>query len=244
MPKLLANSVEEWYKPLIKASVELWSDKFAPLELNLPLGLCDQPRRLQQQLRTFLGHSVCPTILVFVLSKSHSASSGSTCDFNNATLNRLFPPCLKEELQIAHIDFNPVAASIMTRALTRVATLASAEFQFPAPPRQFIQGLAASSAGDLRLALNNLQFLMTRGVTKNGNFAFISSGPSLESCERDSGLQLFHALGKILYAKRLDDSPSPEKSFLPEHLHHWKRPPLSFIPEVLFVSFWPAVLST
>uniref|UniRef100_A0A0X3PVF6 Cell cycle checkpoint protein RAD17 n=2 Tax=Schistocephalus solidus TaxID=70667 RepID=A0A0X3PVF6_SCHSO len=200
---------------------------------HLPLGLCDQPRRFQQQLRNFLSLSVCPTILVFVLTKSHSTSSCSTCDFDSTTLNRLFPPSLKEELQIAHVDFNPVAASIMTKALTRVANLASAEFQFPAPPRQFIQRLAASSAGDLRLALNNLQFLMTRGVTKNGNFAFISSSPSLDSHERDSGLQLFHALGKILYAKRCDDSPCPEKSFLPKHLHHWKRPPLSFIPEVV-----------
>ncbi|KAL7059535.1 hypothetical protein AAHC03_013439 [Spirometra sp. Aus1] len=200
---------------------------------HLPLGLCDQPRRFHQQLRTFLGLSVRPTILVFVLTKSRSASSSSTCDFDNTNLNRLFPPSLKEELQIVHIDFNPVAASIMTKALTRVAKLASTEFQFPAPPRQFIQGLTASSAGDLRLALNNLQFLMTRGVTKDGNFVPISNGSSLESHERDSGIQLFHALGKILYAKRLDDIPSPEGSVLPKHLYQWKRPQLSFIPEVV-----------
>lgn len=37
------------------------------------------------------------------------------------------------------------------------------QHRFTAPPRQFVQRLAASSSGDLRLAVNNLQFMLTQG---------------------------------------------------------------------------------
>lgn len=69
-------------------------------------------------------------MLVFVLSKSNApiaSPSLSTCEFDNATLNRLFPATLKDELNIIQIEFNPIAPSILTKALTRIVNLASTE---------------------------------------------------------------------------------------------------------------------
>uniref|UniRef100_A0A5K3FFG0 AAA_5 domain-containing protein n=1 Tax=Mesocestoides corti TaxID=53468 RepID=A0A5K3FFG0_MESCO len=133
---------------------------------NLPYGLSDQPSRFHNYLRLFLAQLVVPTLLAFVFTKSSSASSAGTpgtSSFDNLTLNRLFPPDIKQELAIERIDFNPIAPSIMLRALTRIVGLVSKENGIAVPPKSFIQRLVASSSGDIRLAMNSLQFSMMRG---------------------------------------------------------------------------------
>ncbi|KAH9280796.1 Cell cycle checkpoint protein RAD17 [Echinococcus granulosus] len=196
---------------------------------SLSPGFSDKPPLFHKCIRSALSDILVPTLLAFVFTKSSSINSFGNpvmCNFDNATLNRLFPEWLRQELGIYLIEFNPVAPLIMTKALSRVVELVSNETGVPAPPKSFLQRLAASSSGDIRLAINNLQFALMPEMKSNNEFRLGS-----DLYERDSGLAVFHALGKILHAKRLSDSTPCSESFLPPHLQTWKRAPLSFNPE-------------
>ncbi|KAL5107972.1 Cell cycle checkpoint protein RAD17 [Taenia crassiceps] len=196
---------------------------------SLPPGFSDSPFLFHKCIRSVLSDILVPTLLAFVFTKSPSINNFGnpvTCNFDNATLNRLFPECIKQEFGINVIEFNPVAPLIMSKALSRIAELVSNEMGIPTPPKSFLQRLAASSSGDIRLAINNLQFALM-AKPRSGKKFRLDSG----LCERDSGLPVFHALGKILYAKRLNDPTPCSESFLPPHLQSWKRAPLSFNPE-------------
>ncbi|VDO06041.1 unnamed protein product [Rodentolepis nana] len=188
---------------------------------NLPVGLTEKPARFHSILRAALSHVLIPTLLAFVLTKSSSNggfSVSNVSSFDNGSLSRLFPPHIVQELGIYRIEFNPIASTIMTRAINRISKI-------PLPSKGFIQSLAATSSGDIRLAINNLQFALI-SAKQTGK-----SSP-MEYCvyERDAGLALFHALGKILYSKRLSESDNKCRS-LPSHLQAYKRSPLSFTPE-------------
>lgn len=96
---------------------------------------------------------------------------------------------------------------------------------------KYIEELHSTSGGDIRHAIMQLQFrLKSSSTTKS------TSIDLLKNSHRDTKLSTFHALGKLLYAKRipeykLDSSISDEVSF---HGCAWntdRRPPLQFIPE-------------
>jgi hypothetical protein len=53
------------------------------------------------------------------------------------------------------------------------------------------------------------------------------------STTRETFLDLFHSVGKILYNKRLDDEL--DRALLPEHLKHCSRKALEIQPEVGFI---------
>lgn len=111
-----------WFKPSI-----LVPDYFLQ---SLPPGFSDTPLLFHKCIRSALSDVLVPTLLAFVLTKSPSTNSfgnSVTCNFDNATLNRLFPECLKQELGISMIEFNPVAPLLMTKALSRIAELVSNE---------------------------------------------------------------------------------------------------------------------
>nr|CDS27401.1 cell cycle checkpoint protein rad17 [Hymenolepis microstoma] len=195
---------------------------------NLPIGLTEKPARFHNILRAALSHVLIPTLLAFVLTKSSSNGCfgvPNISSFDNGSLGRLFPPNIVQELGVYRIEFNPIASTIMTRAINRIVNIVCKKLKIPLPSKAFIQSLAASSSGDIRLAINNLQFaLMSAKQTGKSS--------AMEYCvyERDAGLALFHALGKILHSKRLSDSDD-QCLPLPSHLQAYKRPPLSFNPE-------------
>ncbi|CAC5393975.1 HRAD17 [Mytilus coruscus] len=121
------------------------------------------------------------------------------------------------------------------------------------------ESIAMSSAGDIRGAINALQFacekdtgdLMSGGRLK-GNASLKkqsssrsnkmksktkSESPANPDCElasiggRDTSLFLFRALGKILYCKRDDPSNYSDLPGLPSHLSEHERDPLIINPE-------------
>ncbi|XP_076076265.1 cell cycle checkpoint protein RAD17-like [Mytilus galloprovincialis] len=192
----------------------------------------------------------CP--LVFIVSDSTKGDSNERL---------LFPKDLQNELNIENISFNAVAPTSMVKVLTKIATQESNQgcHKFSIPSKTVLESIAMSSAGDIRGAINALQFacekdtgdLMSGGrlkgkaslkkqssrgsnkmksKTKSEN----SANPDSELASiggRDTSLFLFRALGKILYCKRDDPSNHSDLPRLPSHLSEHERDPLIINPE-------------
>lgn len=77
----------------------------------------------------------------------------------------------------------------------------------PQPSKQVLDVLVESSNGDIRSAINTLEFACTielRSKKRQGGTTIV-----LESVtRREQSLALFHLIGKVLYNKRKGDPPS------------------------------------
>ncbi|RKO83864.1 Rad17 cell cycle checkpoint protein-domain-containing protein, partial [Blyttiomyces helicus] len=155
--------------------------------------------------------------------------------------------------------------TILTKALTRVADL---EFVAPRraplrPSKAHIEAIARASCGDVRCALTALQFSILGGDERRptagkgvgrakprGKAKAKLEGGEGSSYQvdyiggREPNLDLFHSLGKILYAKRVDqNAPDPDPADerfrakpskalpLPSWQTHQERVPLRDDPE-------------
>ncbi|XP_054716567.1 cell cycle checkpoint protein RAD17-like [Uloborus diversus] len=165
----------------------------------------------------------CPA--VFIISDSVKGESAES---------NLFPKEFQLSLNITNISFNPIAPTVMVKVLTQVNTKVTSACR--KLDKAQIEALAADSMGDIRNAINSLQFMCMSQTTKSK----LTSQTKHKKCDqseaqdlkRDSSLFLFHALGKILYCKR-DASSKTERDVLPMHMKHLERdPPLSNAEEV------------
>ncbi|KAI8815552.1 Rad17 cell cycle checkpoint protein-domain-containing protein [Fimicolochytrium jonesii] len=161
----------------------------------------------------------------------------------------LIPPDVLSSAACKQISFNPIAPTYLVKALTRISEL---NFRFPhhaayRPDKEMIQLIAKSSGGDIRCAINALQFLTLRDL--KGMKAAMKAGKSKTAAKseenstmlefvgtREVNLAIFHSLGKILYSKRTDgqfvnDTSSAQVSDLPPFLAQHRRPPLENNPE-------------
>uniref|UniRef100_A0A4W4GFA8 AAA+ ATPase domain-containing protein n=1 Tax=Electrophorus electricus TaxID=8005 RepID=A0A4W4GFA8_ELEEL len=183
-----------------------------------------QPGCLHDTLRRFARTGRRP--LVFVVSDSLSGDSSSRL---------LFPKEVQEELGIRTISFNPIAPTSMMKVLSRIAAIEANKVN-----KAVLEQLCAGSSGDIRSAINSLQFSsfaehsLEKGAwaSKKGKSAASAArvparpkggNRSTRSAEvlddspaiggKDTSLFLFRALGKILYCKRHPCSSS-EQLFL------------------------------
>ncbi|XP_044219724.1 cell cycle checkpoint protein RAD17 isoform X2 [Thunnus albacares] len=179
-----------------------------------------QPGSLHDVLRRFVKTSRCP--LVFIVSDSLSGDSSSRF---------LFPRDILEELDISSISFNPVAPTTMMKVLTRISTLEAGKScgRICVPDQAVLEMLCSGSSGDIRSAINSLQFsslpdtplekglwrvMKDRPVASLGKAVYRTNqtkNKSTQAKEREEGqaiggkdasLFLFRALGKILHCKR------------------------------------------
>ncbi|XP_067456184.1 cell cycle checkpoint protein RAD17 isoform X4 [Thunnus thynnus] len=180
-----------------------------------------QPGSLHDVLRRFVKTSRCP--LVFIVSDSLSGDSSSRF---------LFPRDILEELDISSISFNPVAPTTMMKVLTRISTLEAGKQscgRICVPDQAVLEMLCSGSSGDIRSAINSLQFsslpdtplekglcrvMKDRPVASLGKAVYRTNqtkNKSTQAKEREEGqaiggkdasLFLFRALGKILHCKR------------------------------------------
>lgn len=208
------------------------------------------PSSLHDILRTFVRTGRCP--LVFIISDSLSGGSHQ---------RRLFPKEIQEELCICNVSFNPVAPTSMMKVLTRIATSEAAMSggKCVIPDKQALELLCSGSNGDIRSAINSLQFSSLKDSSLSSDFwskkksrstksdKISSKGKSKKKSEKvmenaddiqaiggkDASLFLFRALGKILYCKR--EAPTPDSNFqtLPAHLSQHDRDLLLVLPEVV-----------
>lgn len=197
---------------------------------------------LHEALESFLNcKSKVP--IVFIISESATAEK-------SGSLRQIFPPDVLEKLKIKVISFNPVTTTNMVKTLSKLAVIQSqrGSRKFQVPDKATLENLAESVGGDLRAGINALQFSClndTRdlkeafeGVSKIATTS--KAGKAAKRVDKtsetklsriggkDQGLVMFHALGKILYAKRTDQM---EPASLPPHLSGNSRRVLKSNPD-------------
>ncbi|XP_067425285.1 cell cycle checkpoint protein RAD17 [Emydura macquarii macquarii] len=233
-------------------------DKLILIE-DMPNQFYRDPDSLHEILRKFVRTSRCP--LVFILSDSLRGDSNQRL---------LFPKEIQEELCISNISFNPVAPTMMMKVLNRIATAEASmnAEKFVVLDKTSLELICKGCSGDIRSAINSLQFSSLKEYSSENNLWSRKKGNSTLKCNtegsrtkkkkkadktlenqeiqaiggKDASIFLFHALGKILYCKRepVSDSEVPR---LPSHLSEYERDTLLVQPEdVLEKSHMPGDL--
>ncbi|OZJ03102.1 hypothetical protein BZG36_03364 [Bifiguratus adelaidae] len=139
-----------------------------------------------------------PLILIASIAGVRDGSDGDATierrprdDFDVRTI---VPKELALDPRIKTISFNEVAPTIMRKALERIQKLTKVQC-FDTKSPNFLAQLETEFHGDLRLAVNTMQFWRSSKKSAINNSS--NDGAS-------TTLTLFHALGKVLYAKRID----------------------------------------
>ena len=212
--------------------------------------------------------------LVIIQSENKSSKVGSKDDH----LRKLFPPEFLSENNIRHIQFNSVSPTNMIKGLTSIAMIESSygERSFRIPDKASLSALAASVNGDIRAAINALQFACLNNYCtdsdfkqcfdsyttlassstshskkalnskkKNSNVSNPAKGNKKENQlatigGKDPTIDLFHAIGKVLYCKREEDeegakSLAEDMNLLPHKLQKISGP-LSYARRALKVN--------
>ncbi|XP_074934316.1 cell cycle checkpoint protein RAD17 isoform X2 [Phalacrocorax aristotelis] len=221
------------------------NDKKLILIEDIPNQFYRDPSSLHEILRRFVRTSRCP--LIFIISDNFSGDSNQRL---------LFPMEILEELCISNISFKPVAPTNMMKVLNRIAATEASmnrEKNY-ALDRTSLELLCRGCSGDIRSAINSLQFSSMRDCSLEKEFWSRKKGSSTPKCEaaaaiskvkkknrsedqeiqtiggKDASIFLFHALGKILYCKR-EPVSEPEFPQLPTHLSEYRRDTLLIQPE-------------
>ncbi|XP_043967119.1 cell cycle checkpoint protein RAD17 isoform X2 [Gambusia affinis] len=212
-----------------------------------------QPCSFHDTLRFFVRNSQCP--LVFIVSGSRSGEG---------SLWSLFPKEIQEELHMSCISFNPVPATTMMKVLKNIVYMEAEKSHksLYVPEKAELEMLCSGSSGDIRSAINSLQFCCLLGKEKGlctlkkppamslKRAAALSKqkGKQAKSAKeqeehqaiggKDVSFFLFRALGKILHCKRGNgDCPNETKGaselVLPFHLLQHHREVLLVQPELV-----------
>lgn len=181
--------------------------------------------------------------IVMVVSETLLSSASSILD--NLTVHRLLGPALYNHPNTTITDFNTIAPTFMQKALRTIL-----DKEVRASQRSRIPGPAVldriSEIGDIRSAISALEFLCLKGdqagtwggsVTKTKKSRRDTALTPMEEeslkliSQRESSLGMFHAVGKIVYNKRLDPSLMPSDATIPpsppNHLPFHRRPKVS-----------------
>ncbi|XP_011371051.1 cell cycle checkpoint protein RAD17 isoform X2 [Pteropus vampyrus] len=244
------------YNKLQMLGDDLKTDKKIILVEDLPNQFYRDSHTLHEVLRKYVQIGRCP--LIFIISDSLSGD-------NNQRL--LFPKEIQEECAISNISFNPVAPTIMMKFLNRIVTIEANKNggNITVPDKTSLELLCHGCSGDIRSAINSLQFSSSKGgnslCPRKKGISSLKSDAALSKSKRrkkpdkvfenqevqaiggkDVSLFLFRALGKILYCKRasLTELDSPR---LPSHLSEYERDTLLVQPEeVVEMSHMPGEL--
>lgn len=182
------------------------------------------------------------TPLVMIISETLLTTTTSAAD--SFTAHRLFGSDILSHPGTTVIEFNPIAPTILTKALDLIL-----QKEARLSGRRRIPGPAVlkklSETGDIRSAIGSLEFVCVSGdndgdwggrvAAKGKRGAKDSSGLSKMEQEslvmvtqREASLGIFHAVGKVIYNKReevpasLPHSEPPTQP--PDHLSHHARP--------------------
>ncbi|KAG5734157.1 Cell cycle checkpoint protein RAD17 [Termitomyces sp. T112] len=117
---------------------------------------------------------------------------------------------------VTQISFNPIAPTLLTRALKALVDTHFSESSRSPPTREVLDAIVESANGDIRSAIMTLQFasiVEMTGKTRKKRANDKGKMIVLESVtRREQSLVLFHLLGRVLYNKRKGDSPSSSAS--------------------------------
>lgn len=196
---------------------------------DLPHHIIREPTSFRDLLRQYRRHQKHPLIIIL--------SDGSIPD---SVKRNLLPIDVLNQLKIQTISFNPVSMTSMNKALLKISTKENHKLS-----KDILNSIVSSSSGDIRAAINSLQFTLQKGtpvtflppeskkskgsLKRRKSVDLISSDAMPSIGGKDVSLVLFRALGKILYCKRKE--PDTDSNNLPTHLERFYRDPLLFEPE-------------
>ncbi|KAF8773629.1 Cell cycle checkpoint protein RAD17 like protein [Argiope bruennichi] len=213
---------------LHSAKYSLYSNcKRVILVEEFPNALIRNPGEFHLIMKKFYLNGKYPS--VFIISDNTKGDSEE---------NRLFPKDLQASLKIANISFNPIAPTMLMKVLTTINNSSKLDSGCVKLNKSQLDSIASDSNGDIRNAINTMQFLcMTQSAKPKSSHKNDASSKAKESEEcsskRDSSLFLFHALGKILYCKR-DPALKSETDILPATMKSLERDPLISNPEEVY----------
>ncbi|KAG4306209.1 hypothetical protein PORY_000197 [Pneumocystis oryctolagi] len=165
-------------------------------------------------------------------------------------IRNLLGKTIIESEKTVQINFNPITKTSLKRTINKII---DTECHSLKPDSKIIESIIASSCGDIRSALNTLQFIIGI-ITENQktnmiNHVFSSQKNNMKHelskeqillinsiTNRESKLGLFHAIGKVVYNKRIGDSLDEEfenilfSNPLPIHLKTYERRALKESP--------------
>lgn len=182
--------------------------------------------------------SVTPIIMII----SETLLSTNTAAADSFTAHRLLGPEILTHAGVSVLEFNAIAPTFMTKALdTIILKEARKSGRRKTLGPQVIQRLA--ELGDIRSAVSSLEFLCLRGDDADGWGASVNftkkKGPkdtpmtkmeqeSLELVtQRESTLGIFHAVGRVVYNKRLPESAEKPNAQPPNWFPERRRPKVS-----------------
>ncbi|XP_032482341.1 cell cycle checkpoint protein RAD17 isoform X3 [Phocoena sinus] len=144
------------YNKLRMLGDDLRTDKKIILVEDLPNQFYRDSHTLHEVLRKYVQIGRCP--LIFIISDSLSGG-------NNQRL--LFPKEIQEECAISNISFNPVAPTIMMKFLNRIVTKEANKDggKIVVPDKTSLELLCQGCSGDIRSAINSLQFSSSTGAS-------------------------------------------------------------------------------
>ena len=176
-----------------------------------------------------------PAIRPLVMIITETSTDAATSSAESFTAHRLLGPDILHHPGTSIIEFNPVAPTLLVKALELVIRKEARESgrrRVPGP--SVLKQLA--EVGDVRSAIGSLEFLCLRGGDEDdwGGRVAIKSKKNAHSAltkmekasiqllsQREASLGLFHAVGKVVYNKREEphsaDRPSQPPDYLPQH---------------------------
>jgi cell cycle checkpoint protein len=161
--------------------------------------------------------ATCPIVIIISTIQTNSESfSGERV----LSVRELIPADLLQHPAVCQIQFNPIAKTILMKALNRICELEFRSCPRKKPSKQWIEDTCIVSEGDIRSAIYALQL-------SGGNYQSLGF--------RDHQLSLFSGLGKILYNKRTEEY-GVEEDLLDTTLLSKRRKTLKCNPEVVFDS--------
>ena len=178
---------------------------------DLPLINTYTKRPIHEALINYLNSKKASPIVLIVSDMHSNVNSNDT----PVSLRQICPPTVLNSKSTHVIKFNPVSKTLLIKMLTR---LDSKSKYLIRRSKLELSLIADQSAGDLRCAINALEF----GSLKSN---------SQSIGVRDAEANLFSSLGKVLYNKRNDFTETAE-TMLANHLKYHKRLSMSFNPEV------------
>ncbi|XP_019583607.2 cell cycle checkpoint protein RAD17 isoform X2 [Rhinolophus sinicus] len=144
------------YNKLQMLGDDLRTDKKIILVEDLPNQFYRDSHTLHEVLRKYVHIGRCP--LIFIISDSLSGDSNQRL---------LFPKEIQEECAISNISFNPVAPTIMMKFLNRIVTMEANKNggNTTVPDKTSLELLCQGCSGDIRSAINSLQFSSSKGAS-------------------------------------------------------------------------------
>jgi cell cycle checkpoint protein len=185
--------------------------------------------------------------LIMIISETRPTSTTSSTD--SFTAHRILGPNILNHPGTTIIEFNPIAPTIITKALQLVAQKEARRSGRKGGPHNAVLK-KLGEVGDIRSAIYSLEFLCL-GKASDVNWSDLSSAKnkkvgketpskakneqeSIETItQREASLGIFHAVGRVVYNKREECKPSDLHTGVPvqppDHQQHHNRPMVSTV---------------